>query len=302
MKQRRKKSARKYTLYYLLALLLVLLVGATLSLTVLFGVERIAVEGETRYADGRLIEKTGILLGDNLLRLPVKRIAQALIDNFPYLLDVTIERRLPDSVTIRVTEARPVEALETPSGYVLIDERGRVLEDSLPARPEGWPRVVGVGVGEVRAGSYLPETALEAFRALRSLSELIDAEGLEGVDLIDASDPLSLRLLWEGRVAVELGSRLDLDYKLRFAKTALESLDDDRFIGALDVSVRRPTAYLTPRNIFSAEHWPFLPELLPDYERVAEVRPALPGIAPDAPAPSQEDLPEETADGQEAKE
>ncbi|MEG1849461.1 MAG: FtsQ-type POTRA domain-containing protein, partial [Oscillospiraceae bacterium] len=292
--RRRKKSKRKYTLYYAIAFILLLAVGVSLSLTVFFQVRSITVEGSTRYAEGELIASSGIAPGQNLWRLQTRKAAQTLADKYPYIERATIERRLPDSVVIHLTQAEPVWAIETSTGTLLLDRQGRVLEAASAKRPEGWPRVVGFSLEGLTAGDYIvrEEQALREINALQDaqkkqaaqerleaqleqqeryellleLGDLIVREGLERVSLIDLSDPLSLRLLYDGRIDVEFGVRLDLDYKVRFAKTALSELEGESTVGRLDVSAR-PTASFQPIDLFDPAQWPFPDELLPDYER-----------------------------------
>jgi hypothetical protein len=264
--RRRRKSRRKYTLYYLLALILVLAAGCVLSMTVFFRIEAIEVRGNTRYADGELVDTAGISVGDNLLRINPADISRALIGKYPYIADVAVRRVLPVSVVLDITQATPVAAVETSSGHALIDERGRLLEDALPVRPEGWPRVVGFSIDDLAAGDYLDGDEAGRFSVLCGLIQAVAEVQCPQIVLMDLGDLLDLHLLYDGRVAIALGSSLDLAYKLRAAKNVIDTSVGADAVGSLDVSVR-PVARLRELDIYSPEHWPFPIALLDDYER-----------------------------------
>ena len=281
--RRRKKSKRKYTIYYILVLVLLLVVGISLSLTVFFKVETILVDGSGRYSEDEIIKSSNINIGDNLIRLQKKGIAQELIDQYPYIMDVKISKHLPATICIGITLAEPTQTIETEESYLLLDDRGRVLEDSLLVKPEGYYRVIGIAPQKLTAGQYLPESSQEAYRTLQQITQYIALEELANIWVIDLTDPLSLRLLYDGRVSIELGSRLQLDHKIRFAKTAMNSIGENE-IGMLDVS-NHTMAHFRPLNLFAAENWPFPQALLEDYEREIATSPRM------VPTPAQSEAP-----------
>ncbi|HWP50367.1 MAG TPA: FtsQ-type POTRA domain-containing protein [Clostridia bacterium] len=263
--RRRKRSKKKYTLYYLLALVLMLSVGVALSLTVFFKIENIQVVGDTRYAKDELIDVAGIRLGDNLFRVSKKSAAEKLIAGYPYIAQIRLQRVLPNSLLLHVTEAQPKAAVETGQAYMLLDERARVLETDLPTCPEGYFRVIGFSSG-LSPGDYLPEQDGDRLGVLLKIQDSIAANGLSKIKLIDLSDTADIWLLYDGRVAVELGSRSDIDYKIRAAKSVIDLSVTDKTVGTLDVSTR-PAMRLRERNIYDAGIWPFPESLIADYER-----------------------------------
>ena len=111
---------------------------------------------------------------------------------------------------IVVTEAQPFAALEEADGYTLVSSRGPVLERALEAPPEG--------LMEVRGISTILSTEEDEHR-LAVLNELIaymDEHDMTDYNFIDLSDTLDIVMICQNRLRVELGSELELDYKLRF--------------------------------------------------------------------------------------
>ena len=85
-----------------------------------------------------------------------------------------------------------------------------------------------------------------------------------------------MRLLYDGRLAIKLGSRIDLPYKLRAAAEVIRLSVDSKTVGTLDVSVR-PTMRLREINLYAADVWPFPESMRGDYERtIPKIRPMIP--------------------------
>lgn len=281
--RRRKRSRKKYTLYYLLALILMLGIGAALSLTVFFKIESIQVVGDTRYAKDELIAAAGIRLGDNLFRVSKNDVSEKLIAGYPYIAQVRLQRVLPDSLLLHVTEAEASAAVEVGQDYMLLDKRARVLESGLPTCPEGYFRVIGFSVEGLSPGDYLPEMDRDKLNVLLELQDRVAANGLSKIKLADLSDTADIWLLYDGRVAVELGGRSDIDYKIRAAKTVIDLSVTESTVGTLDVSTR-PAMRLRERDIYDAEIWPFPEALIADYEREVPKKNRL-NEAPDSIVP-----------------
>jgi hypothetical protein len=247
---------------------------------VFFKVETILVEGQTMYKNEDIAAASGIKIGDNQLRIRTKAGEAAIVRTYPYAAQAKITRSLPHTLVITVTQAEAAEAVETPSGTLLLDKNGRVLETNLPKAPEGFLRVSGFSATEgLVPGDYLPEEEMARFEILRELTDGIREQELEDISLIDVRDRLDLMLLYDGRVAVLLGSPMDIEYKLRFARKTIGEAVSANTAGMLDVTTR-PVARLRETDIYAEENWPFAPELRADYERkIAKAAP--PAVVPD---------------------
>ncbi|MBC8575056.1 cell division protein FtsQ/DivIB [Yanshouia hominis] len=275
--RRRKKNERKYAFTCCVVLLLLLSVGAALSLTVFFPIETISVSGSTRYAEGDLMEASGLKTGDNILCFRASAAGDRLVERFPYIERARVTRVFPDTVSIQVTESEVNTAIETDGGYLLLSGRGRILEGPNPYPPDGCPRIIGFQLsGTPAPGSYLPKTEQERFDLLREIEAGLRENGLSSISVIDLRDLIEMRLLYDGRLAIKLGSRIDLPYKLRAAAEVIRLSVDSKTVGTLDVSVR-PTMRLREINLYAADVWPFPESMRGDYERtIPKIRPMIP--------------------------
>jgi len=124
-KKKRKKRARIILITVLVVLMLLVL--GILSVTVFFNAEKIVVEGNTRYSAEALLKQGDLQVGQNLFRLDKFEVIEKM-EELPYVKEVTIDRKLPNTLEITVIENQPVVWLETDTGAALLNEEYRVLE------------------------------------------------------------------------------------------------------------------------------------------------------------------------------
>lgn len=266
LKRRRRRRTGRQTLHYLLILLVAMAVLTILSFTVFFKIEKLEVVGNTKYADEQLIAQSGIRIGDNLFRVSQRAVKKALMEKFPYLEDVKIKRSFPPKLTIQITQAKPLGAVNTESGYVMIGCSGKVLETGVHTLPENITVVNGMYLSLPEVGhrlgqvvekgdlNYSPEIVLEIeeqrkkekestktkktekaeqekdwrarsakteeeyFKMFTYLVDAVEETGFGKITLVDFSDRLNIRIIYDDRILVELGSEADLPYKLKFVQ------------------------------------------------------------------------------------
>ena len=91
-------------------------VALTMGATVFFQVETVAVTGNSRYSQEEIIQATGIQTGDNLFRMNKFQIAHQVLQDLPYVEEITIRRSLPSTIVITVKEWDAVARIEAPGG------------------------------------------------------------------------------------------------------------------------------------------------------------------------------------------
>ena len=116
-------------------------VGARMGLKV----TRIVVEGQNKTPDGLLRAALGVHAGDPILAFSLAD-ARARLETINWVKSATVERRLPGTVVVQLTERSPFAVWQTEGRFVLIDRTGDVVTDSDVAAFSGQlPLVVGVG-------------------------------------------------------------------------------------------------------------------------------------------------------------
>lgn len=124
-KKKRKKKAKMVFFGSLLALTLLTVV--ILSVTVFFNADKIVVKGNVHYTAEKILQQGGIEKGQNLFRLNKFKSIEKM-QQLPYVKEVTINRKLPNTLEITIIENQPVVWVSTTNGVALLNEEYRVLE------------------------------------------------------------------------------------------------------------------------------------------------------------------------------
>ena len=110
----RRNRGRFGPLFKLLCVLGVV-VALTGGATVFFRVETVEVTGNQRYTQEEIVEASGIQTGDNLYALNKVRIDRRIRTRLPYVGELSINRSLPSTIRIAVTEWEAVAQVAVPT-------------------------------------------------------------------------------------------------------------------------------------------------------------------------------------------
>ncbi|SLN37342.1 cell division protein FtsQ/DivIB [Oceanibacterium hippocampi] len=110
----------------------------------------VTVEGRRRTDADDILRAVGVARGDPIFDIDPYEIRQR-IERLGWVRSASVERRLPDSVHIRLEERRPFARWQHEGQTVLISRDGSVIVKSDPAEFRFLPRVVGGGAEAVAA-------------------------------------------------------------------------------------------------------------------------------------------------------
>lgn len=211
-------------------------VAVVLTMVIFFRVHDIQVEGNHFYSMQEVADAAGISEGDNLLTLSRGEIAGNIIAKLPYVKSVRVNRRLPDTVVLHVTEYDATYAVcDTGGTYYLITAAGKVTAevDEREAKLHiliTQPQVNAAAVGETitlpAAQGQETETQNLLSALLSLLQELEAAELTKTVTSIELSSAYQLVVWYDDRFEVRLGTGDQLAYKLEYLKVAMAEQED----------------------------------------------------------------------------
>jgi len=240
-------------------LLIAVIVFSSLSVTVLFNLEEIVVEGDSIYTFDELVDGAGIVTGVNLLRLDTESYRQQLIDNFVYIDSVRIRKKFPSKLTVYVDGAVEMANIEHEGVYYIVSKNGRILREAEIITSNTI--VYGFEAVEPEVGGYIKS---EDDRKNAMVYDIINTKteaGLTGIISIDISDRMDIRMNYMNRVELLIGTEDELEIKLKGAAEMVENNIDINESGTLRLME-------TPMLVFRRD----LPEsalILPD-ELIAE--------------------------------
>ncbi len=130
-----------------------LVTAVAVSLAVLFGVsiffkvdmDKVTVAGADQYSVNQVIEASGIQNGNNLLTLSNARISGRIMAKLPYVDEVRVGIKLPDTVHIEIKEVDVVYAVEATDGnWWLINADGKVVDTVDASQSKTYTGILGI--------------------------------------------------------------------------------------------------------------------------------------------------------------
>jgi cell division septal protein FtsQ len=234
-------------------------VAVTLGLSVFFKVDKVVVYGNHAYSAYTVQEAGGIETGSNLLSLNNTRACGKIMAELPYVENVRIGIKLPDTVNIYVEEIDIAYAITTQDGtYWLMTSAGKVVEQINAAIASGYTKIEGVHLdspvaGEMaRAVEIVQETtdgadpteataapvvtgAARLGAALNILQQLEANDIVGEAASIDVGSLSNIELWYGQRFQVKLGDAANMAIKISWMKAAVNQRSDYD-MGVLDVS------------------------------------------------------------------
>lgn len=270
---RRRNRGRFGPLFKLLCVAAVV-VALTVGATVFFRVETVTVTGNQRYTQEEVIAASGIRTGDNLYALNKVSIGRNIRSSLPYIEKLSINRSLPSTILIDVTEWEAVAriaapdqeqiaaaqqaaagdssepaALEVAREPWLISKNGKLLEPA-PADSDVL-LVTGLTPIAPRAGSFLevPESEEARLEALTALLQALEEEELQVASVRLETTRLTVRYL--DRFDVKMGLGDDFAYDLRLTRAVqahMEEQQGSQVAGSIDLTQSGHDAVFTPEE------------------------------------------------------
>ena len=266
------KPFNKLRLLLGLVTVVAIVLALTLGMSIFFKVENIFVSGTHKYTAWDIKEASGIREGDNLLTLGKARVGGKIIAQLPYVDNVRIGIKLPDTVNIEVTELDILYGIQgSDNGWWIINAQGRVLDRTTGIVAENYTKILGVRIDNPVVGEYavavaedaLTETvpdettdattadgesepaptapvdimdAAEQMNLALNIVRMLEENGIIGeVTSVDVGNLYDLQIIYDNRYEVLLGDSSQLSYKIRAMKEAVQQMSDYQQ-GILDVS------------------------------------------------------------------
>lgn len=245
---RRRRRKRALLCFYLFTFFAVVTAAVVLSLTVLFKIESIQVNGTSRYSAEQIIEASGIKTGENLFLAKTGQAARSIEQKLPYLASASVSRKIPAQIVITVQEAKPAGAIECGGKYAVVAPDGKVME--LDDRiPENCPSVKGVKLSSAEPGKAIAFADSTQKSIYESLASAITQTGFEKITQIDLTQSYKIQITYDNRIVMNLGSGSDFIYKLRFGKTILDQQgikQDEKGVLNLSIVTENNRGYFYP--------------------------------------------------------
>lgn len=162
-----------------------------------YRVKEIVVFGNSAVTSKEVVEATQITTADSLLFLDKAAVTKR-VASIPYVASAEVQRELPSTLIIHLTERQAAATLLAGRRSFLIDRDGVVLKESAPGDPVVGPLITNVpNLGVISTGMRLEEPSVtEALKLWEAYSEAPIASEVS-LSEISAEGPMSLTMIWD---------------------------------------------------------------------------------------------------------
>lgn len=231
MRRRSTHRRRRGRFNWLLKLFFALLVIGSLvaAMTIFFRVESIEVEGENRYGSDAIIAASGIEIEDNLFLMDKFTIQSAITEQLPYIETALLDRKLPHTIVLNVSEAECAAGISSGGETWLVSRKGKLLE-KVAAIPASCCEVAGAALEEPQLSGEVSFGEEQGYKKNALLTLLQDANSMgiaQNIISIDLSDDTALHFAYLGRFEVKMPWNADIAYKLKSLVATVDYLEDN---------------------------------------------------------------------------
>lgn len=229
-KRNRRRRRGSFSFLYKV-LCLVLITGAiAAAMAVFFKADNIEITGNDRYRTQEVLDASEVMIGDNLFFMNKYTVAEKISAALPYVESVQINRRLPDTLCIRVQECVCNVALQHEGKAWIVCDSGKIVDSIDPEAAQNCTQVTGVTLVDPQIGAVLTadeqtqlaQTQLmEIIRHLRAKGMLADVQEIH----LEEASVITVRYL--DRFNVEFLWGADFDYKLSFLQAVVRKMENN---------------------------------------------------------------------------
>lgn len=219
-----KKRRRRALIAVLVSLLTILIIVFSMIMALLFfKVETITVKGTVSiYSQDEIIAATSVAKQDNLLFLNKKKIEQSLVEKLPYIKTVKLEKKLPSTVIVNVTQTKNELCILSDGKYYAADKDGKILA-KLEAADESLPLFILPKECDITVGKEIRIEDTVLYDLFYKCIDLTKQYSFR-INEVDISNTYDLYLLVDNRLKVKVGSPNNFDLKLAHFNTMLPSV------------------------------------------------------------------------------
>lgn len=235
-----KAKTRKYFSIFLIIVTVIFFV--VIAFNSLFDIKQINVKGltsATPYSEEEIVEFLNIGDNTNLITYDRRRTQRSLLYQFPYIENVVINKKFPSTLEVVITENRGTMYMNIGEDVFILSSQGRVLEITDNPFYDGKNRIqlISPDVKRCVCGEDIVFAHPDTISVMSSITEQLDKyEMTEKMTRLDITDKFDVRLMYDNRFEIKLGTFENPDIKIKMFSTMIKSKIWEDTTGIIDIS------------------------------------------------------------------
>lgn len=191
LKKEKRKQRIKAFIKGMIAVTIIIGAMLALSLSPLFKLEKIEVEGNSKVTNEEIINLSKIQKGNNIFLVNNNSVINKIKEN-SYIENVKIKKLLPDRIVIEVEERQATYALKYEEKYIYINNQGYILE--IAESTNNLPQILSyrTSIDKIKVGGRLSEEDLELLGTVLKIMEAANNNGIgnliTSIDIANKND------------------------------------------------------------------------------------------------------------------
>lgn len=218
-----KRRKRKMALFYFLVVLIIMGIGVALSFTVFFKLDTITVTGSNKYTKEQIVSTSSIKMGENLFRINREKIKDKLQKQLPYIENADVEIKLPSTLLIIINEAKRAGYFTVDNKSYIISCNNKILETASETADLNIPVIDGIKLKSCNIGEYADFIDQNYANVLLEINKNLIYYKMDNITKIDITDFLNIKIEYDHRILITIGTQVDLPNKIDLTKSVLDT-------------------------------------------------------------------------------
>lgn len=240
----RKKKRKATKIIFIFFIIGILISGIYLLLTLEnFNLVKVNLNETSKYSKQDIVNKAGIEVGKNIFIEYFKSDKKA-VTTLPYVESIKLRLKLPNEININVVErTSKYFAYDKDSGkFFSLSEDGYILEEvDINKKTNDEILITGITFdNDVMLGKKINDIDLSKIDIYKKIEKEFKKDNISG-NITKVSFENSLTTITiNDKLNIIFPNDTDLEYKMVFLKTILQSIAEDS-VGVIDMTKTRPT-------------------------------------------------------------
>lgn len=244
MVNQRKKKKRASKIIFIFLLIGILIAGGYLLCTLdTFNLKNVNLNETEKYSKEEIVSKAGIEVGKNTF-LEFFTCDKNNVSTLPYVESIKLSIKFPNEINVKVVErtGKYYAYDKDKDMFYMLSEDGYILEDAnINNKKEDDILLVGITFdNDVMLGKKINDIDLTKLKIFKKIEKEFTDDKINGkITKLSFENSLTTITI-NDKLNVIFPNDTDLEYKMVFLKTILESIPEDS-VGIIDMTKTKPT-------------------------------------------------------------